>query len=131
MKNLLDRKVAINKKFFYINFSKNYIDLIPGYPTNFSKYDKYNYYHVYHVVALMLLAKQSNIPLQEEKIILEYALKWYDYMEKKILPHGLEFYSTETMLRDINNNQYIIEEDNWENLLQWAKQEYSKLSQTK
>ena len=119
------------EEFFYINFSKNYIDLIPGYPTNFSKYDKYNYYHVYHVVALMLLAKQSNIPLQEEKIILEYALKWYDYMEKKILPHGLEFYSTETMLRDINNNQYIIEEDNWENLLQWAKQEYSKLSQTK
>jgi hypothetical protein len=95
--------------------------LICGYPTNFSKGGTTNYYHVYHVVGLMLLALGEGVEIPQKRILIEWALKWYDDMQQIQRDEGLPFEPFEDMLTATTANQYRVVYSSFDQLLRDAR----------
>lgn len=79
--------------------------LICGYPTNFSHDEGMNPYHVYHVVGLLLLALGDHVTDEQRSILIEWALRWHDDVERISHDEGLAFRDPDEWLRLIRNSQ--------------------------
>lgn len=96
--------------------------LICGYPTNFSKGGTKNYYHVYHTVGLMLLALGQGVEPEQRRILIEWALKWYEDMQEIQRDEGLIFETVEELLDATTANQYQVVYHSFDQLLTDARQ---------
>jgi hypothetical protein len=98
--------------------------LICGYPTNFSKSKKdnfYNFYHVYHVVSLMLLALGGDVEVEQQKVLIRWALKWYEDMREIQSSEKLGFRDPQELLEGTNRTLAVVQHRNFEGLLANAR----------
>jgi hypothetical protein len=104
-----------------IDFNGVRKDLIIGYPTNFAKGGRKNTYHVHHVVALLYLARSSEMKASIRRALIRWALRWSAYMERATVPKGCAFEDPQIVLKGINYAKVIVTVTSFAELISWAR----------